>query len=362
MKKQDELQEQLPGEQLVHDAEAYVTRRWNYHANLRTIFLVAILAVVFFYAEAFINKAPQNFFNATGAPVTGDAEVTQRLVAVPKGVSLQGVVDALEKDSVVRSAFWLKMIIKIRGREDKVYAGDYLFKKPATLLEVAQRITSPNAFGLEPVTVLIPEGSTVKEIGKIFEKKLIAFKAEEFVRQAEQYEGYLFPDTYNVLPNSKEADVIKIMQNAFYKKIEPLQADIKKSNYSLHDVVTIASILEKEENDTADRKMIASVIDNRLKINMPLQVDATFLYILGKGTFGLTLKDLKNESPYNTYRHGGLPPGPINNPGMNALDAVVHPTPNPYIFYLADKYGKTYYSKTYAEHLVLKKLHIDSQR
>lgn len=349
MTQQPEKPEQLPGEELVHEAEAYVTHKWNYHANRRTIVLVTILATVFAYWYLLINVAPASF-------------PEKKLVSVPQGETLEAIVTELEKQNVVRSKWWLKAIIKIRGRENRVYAGDYLFKRPATLLEVAQRITSPNAFGLDPITVLIPEGSTVKEIAKIFEKKLLVFDAQTFVSQAEQYEGYLFPDTYNVLPNAKEADVIKIMQNAFYKKIAPLEADIKKSKYSLHDIVTIASILEKEESDTADRKMISAVIRNRLDIGMALQVDATFLYILGKGTFGLTLKDLKNESPYNTYQFKGLPPGPINNPGMNALNAAVHPTPNPYIFYLADKYGKTYYSKTYAEHLVLKREHIDSQR
>jgi UPF0755 protein len=124
----------------------------------------------------------------------------------------------------------------------------------------------------------------------------------------------------------------------------------------------MASIIEKEEFEDVDRKMISGVLRNRMRINMPLQVDATFLYILGKGSAQLTRKDLAMDSPYNTYVYAGLPPGPIGSPSLSSILAALFPTSNPYIFYLADSTGTTYYSENYEQHLAKKRKYIDSQR
>ncbi len=321
---------------------------WNKNTNRRTLIIVVALAACVSSFYAYVNFPPSRF-------PAGD------FVTIPEGSNVRVASEILEEKGIVSSAWWLTRLIQLQGKSEKVYAGDYVFKEPITLLNVAKRITS-GSFGLEPVRISIPEGSTAKEIGKMLDGKLMHFDRVKFVEEAEKYEGYLFPDTYFVLPNIKEQDLIKVLKDTLSRKLEPYQEAIDKSPYNMHEILTIASIIEKEESDTKDRHMIAGVINNRLKINMALQVDATFLYILGRGTFGLTREDLKHQSPYNTYVHNGLPPGPINNPGLSSIKAVLDPTTNPYLFYLADSGGTTYYSRTYEEHLAKKRVYIDSQR
>jgi UPF0755 protein len=321
---------------------------WNKHTNRRTILLLLTIAAFVSAFYAYINMAPTNF-------------PAGKLITIPEGSNVRVASEILEREQVISSSWWLYRIIQIQGKAEKVYAGDYVFKEPLTLLQVAKRITS-GAFGLEPVKIVIPEGSTAKEIGRLLEKKLMHFDHAAFLAEAEKYEGYLFPDTYFVLPNIKEADIIRVFKDTQTKRLEPLKNKIEASEYNLHEILTIASIIEKEESDKGDRHMIAGVIKNRLKIDMPLQVDATFLYILGKGTFGLSREDLKNQSPYNTYVHKGIPPGPINNPGIATIKAVLEPKAHPYLFYLADSEGTTYYSVTYEEHLAKKRIYIDNVR
>jgi UPF0755 protein len=320
---------------------------WNRTTNRRTLLVVGVLAAAISAFYAFVSIAPSDF-------------PENKLINIPDGSTLTGAALMLEREHVIQSAWWFKLLLQARGKSQKLYAGDYVFKERLSFFQVADRVTS-GAFGLEPVKFVVPEGATVKEIAKILDKKLLHFSPTVFIEEGEKFEGYLFPDTYHVLPNIKELDVLRVMKDTLTKRLEPYQQQLSKSKFTLHEILTIASILEKEESDRKDRKMISGIIYNRLAKNMPLQVDATFLYILGRGTFGLSREDLKHQSPYNTYMHSGLPPGPINNPGVQTIDAVLNPTPNPYIFYLADNAGTTYYSKTYEEHLAYKRQYIDGQ-
>jgi UPF0755 protein len=321
---------------------------WNKHANRRSIIVVFLLAALLASFYAFVNSAPAAF------PVN-------EIVSIPSGSNVRSAAKILADKHIITSDTWLSRIIQVQGKANSVFAGDYVFKERLTMLQVAKRITS-GSFGLEPVSITIPEGSTSKEIAKILAKKLMHFDQTTFINEAEKFEGYLFPDTYHVLPNVKEEKLVSIFRDTLTNKLKPYEREIKNSKFNIHEILTIASILEKEESDKKDRHIIAGVLNNRLEINMPLQVDATFLYILGRGTFGLSREDLRHQSPYNTYVNKGLPPGPINNPGLGSILAVLNPTKNPYIFYLADKHGTTYYSKTYEEHLVKKREYIDSQR
>ncbi|MBI3075161.1 MAG: endolytic transglycosylase MltG, partial [Parcubacteria group bacterium] len=143
----------------------------------------------------------------------------------------------------------------------------------------------------------------------------------------------------------------RAMRENFFKKIKPLETAIGDSGKNLHEILTMASLLEEEARAADTRRLIAGILWRRLKIGMPLQVDATFMYINGKNTFELTLEDLADDSsPYNTYTHKGLPPGPITNPGLDSIVAALYPKENPYLFYLADLSGTTYYSRTFDEH------------
>ena len=314
--------------------------------NRRNTILLAFVLVLFgaFYLEGI--RAPSDFQNNT-------------FVTVPEGASLGEIAILFQEENVVRSSFWLNTAIRFTGNQSAVYAGDYIFARPASVFQVAKRITT-GAYGLEPTTVTIPEGATVADMASIYEDTLFKFDPEDFLIDAVPLEGYLFPDTYHFLPNATHDDVIRAMRDNFEQKIEEFEDQIEESDFTLHEILILASIIEREAFNDTDRRLISGVLYNRLEQDMLLQVDATFVYTHGKGTYQITLAELRDDSNlYNTYVHKGLPPGPIAAVGYSSIFAALNPTPNDYIFYLADRAGTTYFSETYAEHLRKKRIYVD---
>lgn len=322
-----------------------VVDTWNYRTNTRTLLIAGSLIPLSIALHIVFNSAPQNF-------------PTHELVTVESGAPLSDIAESLYDQHVVRFPLLFKIIAMVTGNSHSIYSGDYYFSKPLSMIGVLSRI-STGAFGLEPVTLTIYPGETVAKMAQQCEKIFFRCTRERFSEAAQSFEGYLFPDTYTFLPNADERTIVKTLNDTFYTKIYPLQDQILKSQYSLHEIITIASILEREERTTKDRRLIAGVIENRLKKDMPLQVDATFLYLLGKGSFDLTKKDLALDNPYNTYTHKGLPPGPIGSPSLDAIEAVLNPTPSKYLYYLANASGKTFYGETYADHLRNRQQHLN---
>ena len=173
-------------------------------------------------------------------------------------------------------------------------------------------------------------------------------------------EGYLFPDTYRIFKNSDSYDIIRKMLANFNAKLTPeLRQEIVKQKKSFFEVLTLASIIEKEVSEPEDMKMVADIFYKRLKAGIALQSDATVNYATGKSLIQPTYQDLSVNSLYNTYRYPGLPPGPISNPGINALKAAIYPTPNPYYYFLTTESGQAIYSKTYEEHLINKNKYLN---
>jgi len=322
----------------------WLSVRWQVHSNRRTAVIILCCSALCAHAYIAYISPPESF------PVGS-------LVTVPEGVSVAEISKMLGEQGVVRSSKALQVVLKAWGKDRSIRAGDYLFKEPKSIFEVA-RILSIGAYGLEPRKIRIREGATVREMADIYKKQLLRFDAEIFIDLAQQNEGYLFPDTYFFLPNARESSIVKAMSDAFNAQTEQLQREVASSSRSWRDVVVMASLLEREARNSADRKLIAGVLWNRIDKEMLLQVDAAFRYTNGKGTFDLTLKDLKEDSPYNTYRYQGLPPTPIGSPSLDSLQAAAHPTANKYLFYLADHDGVTHYSKTYEEHLRLKRQYL----
>src|SRR3989344_655715 len=308
--------------------------RWDLHANRRTLIILVVIGALttFFYLR--VIQPP-------------DAFPLNQLVAVPAGQSLGEVAQAIEDAEVVRSALALEVVVKLLGNERNVHAGDYLFKEPLDIFSVAHKL-AVGAYGLEPTRVRIHEGATTKEMAALLDKQFERFDADNFVAQTRLQEGYLFPDTYFFLPNVTEDTVIQAMRQNFDTKIEPLLPQIASSTRSLSDIVIMASIIEREARNSADRRMISGVLWNRIARGMPLQVDVTFLYTIGKGTFQLTNRDLLTDSDYNTYIRKGLPPTAIGSPSLDSLDAAMNPTKNNYLYFLADHSGVTHFCKTYA--------------
>jgi UPF0755 protein len=188
----------------------------------------------------------------------------------------------------------------------------------------------------------------VAQIAETFSSKLHDFNQLNFLKEAKAFEGTLFFDIYFFLSTDTEKDVINAMRKNFEKKFSPLRKDL--NGFKESQVIIMASIIEKESNGDDDRVAISSILWKRIEDKMPLQVDATFLFLIGKESSELTRADLGLKSPYNTYINKGLPPGPISNPGIETLTAAMSPVKTQYLFYLHDKDGVVHYAKTFEEH------------
>jgi UPF0755 protein len=325
------------------DVERTASLHWRADVNRRTVLFLLLAASMAVYMWMFFVSPPDDF-------------PSDQLVSVSDGASVQQIGTELRDQGVIRSPLAFRIMVVIYGRERGARAGDYLFKEPKSVLAVARAIATGN-FGLEPIRIRVAEGATTKQMAAIFAKQLPKFSSKNFLQEAQPQEGYLYPDTYFFLPNTDEKAVIKAMKDNFNNHIAEISTEFASSTHSMHEIITMASILEREAYNTKDRKLISGVLWNRLQKGMALQVDATFLYTLGKGTFQLTKADLASDSPYNTYKNKGLPPTPIGSPSMDSILAALNPTPNNYIYFLADHTGVTHYCKTYECHLANKRLY-----
>ncbi len=274
---------------------------------------------------------------------------TDASIVLPSGESLSQIATTLHNEHVIRSSELFILITKLRSDERNIQAGTYIFSKPYDLFSMQYRISN----GISDVLltqITFIEGTTVREMAEQLAKTFPEFSADTFLTQASSYEGYLFPDTYRFLPTVTPAEIITILRVTFDKKTQTITSQINASGHTLQDIVTMASILEREGRGLEEKRIIAGVLWKRVQENMPLQVDAVFGYIKGRNTYSPSLADLQIDSPYNTYRHKGLPPGPINNPGLDSLTAAVTPIESDYWYYLTGKDGKMYYAKTFEEH------------
>ncbi len=243
---------------------------------------------------------------------------------IEKGETLSDIGKKLKNDGVIKSENIFTALAKVLGAEKKIKSGDYFFEKPLSLIEIVNRLGS-GEFGLGQIKIVIPEGADLEDIADFF-STFKSFSKEEFLHLSR--EGYLFPDTYFFFPNVNAVYAVKIMEDNFENKINPLMPEIQKSGHSLEEIITMASLIEKEVSDSNDRKIVSGILWKRLGIGMPLQVDAA--------------KD--------TYLYKGLPLAPICNPGLDAINAALHPLKTEYLYYLSDRDGKTYFAETFEEH------------
>jgi len=273
--------------------------------------------------------------------------VPSTTIRIEKGAGLSGAAQLLKDHHYIRSPFLFKMFVVLSGRSRSVIAGDYYFDHKENSLTVANRVTAGD-YDLVEIKVTIPEGLSASQTADILKEKFSLFKSEEFVQSAP--EGYLFPDTYFFFPNVSTADVIEVMNTNFNRKIKPLRDEIASSSKNFADIIIMASIVEEEAKVDSDRPIVAGILWNRLSIDMPLQVDASFSYVNGKNTYTLTKSDLKDDSPYNTYLYKGLPPTPIASPSIKSIEAALRPTKTDYLYFLSDLAGNMYYAKDFDGH------------
>lgn len=280
-----------------------------------------------------------------------------QVVSIEAGESLQSITNYLYENHIIKSKVTFQTHVIIQGGEKKMKAGDYLLDSREGPADLAYRFVH-GEYHLTVTKITIPEGWNTFQMADYFGKTLINFDQKTFLKLAKSKEGYMFPDTYFVSPGIKPDRLIDLMQKNFEVKKDMVQG-IATTTLSLKDVIIMASILEEEARTTDSRRIIAGILWKRLSLGMPLQVDSTFSYINGKNTYELTLDDLAIDSPYNTYIYKGLPPGPIGNPGADAIFAAIHPIATKYLYFLSSKSGKMYYATTFEQHKRNKELYLD---
>jgi len=313
------------------------------HIRYVAVFFITVF-VVFTVSFHFFFSPPEQF------PVGS-------LLKIESGMTVQAAADLLEEHGAIRSPFAFTSFVRVFGGYRGVIAGDYYFDVPESVAQVAIRLTH-GEYNLTLVRVTIPEGATTKDIADVLNWKMPSFDTEGFLALAEQKEGYLFPDTYFFLPNVTHEEIIRVMEENFRNKINPLLEQIEKSGHTLEETIIMASIVEKETIELKDKPIVAGILWKRISVGMPLQVDAPFLYAINRNSFNLTLEDLRTDSPYNTYTRKGLPATPIANPGLESIIASIEPQKTPYFFFLSDRRSNIHYSATFEEHVVNKRRYL----
>ena len=283
---------------------------------------------------------------------------TVALIEVSTEGGTPAIASALVAQNVIRSERAFTILARLSGAHTELQAGTYNFSEPTGTLGVLRRIAT-GQFGIEQVRVTIPEGYTVREIADTLALELPGFNRDAFLTLASTSEGYLFPETYFFMPGDAEEDIVVRMRAQFSAEITPITTQILSSGRSMEDIVIMASLLEREAVTLEDKRIIAGILWERIDIEMPLQVDAVFAYILGVKSHHPSFEDLEMDSPYNTYENTGLPPTPIANPGLNALTAAVTPIQTDYLFYLTGRDGHMYYARTFDEHRENRRLYLD---
>jgi len=279
---------------------------------------------------------------------------------VHRGASLGSVARDLESRGVIRSAFAFELLARYRRLDGALQVGEYEVSGALAPAEILDRIARGRVVVHE---VVIPEGLTAAQIALRLEAAGLA-NAAEFTAFASDpasakslgvdgagLEGYLFPETYHLPRGLSVREVAKVLVDQFLLVWREIEPEARRQNLSMLEVVTLASIVEKETAVPSERPLIASVFRNRLARGMRLETDPTVIYGIENFDGNLRRRDLENaENPYNTYQNPGLPPGPIANPGADALRAVVHPVESDYLFFVSRNDGTHVFSKTYAEH------------
>lgn len=297
-----------------------------------------------------------------GAPPHRGAE---EVVTIPPGATVRAIADSLTAHGIIRSRFWFRVFTRVQGKERRLQRGTYALRRDAGAGATLEALVSGRAI-LQRFTV--PEGSTLADIAELAEQSLgiprdrflAAAKDPALLREfrvpGESFEGYLRPETYRVARELDAGRLVRVMATTFAADWKPAWDSLAAAQgLDRRAVVILASIVETEAKVEADRPLIAAVYRNRLRLGMPLQADATVQYALGLARGArkprLFEKDYGFPSPYNTYLHPGLPPGPVGAPGTKSLEAVLTPADVPYLYYVARPDGSHWFSRTYAEHL-----------
>ncbi len=313
-------------------------------SGLRTFLLILFLIVIGSFT-LYIKTTPSSAF------------LTDTIVNIKEGSSLSSIAHELKSQHIIRSVTLFSMLISESGKEKTIEHGVYLFHSPENVFQIAKRFETGD-HGIKTKKITLPEGLNRREMATILEKNLPQFESTVFIEESKGQEGYLFPDTYFFYTTATTGEVRAALSENFIKKTEPQKISTLGENKDWAKIIIMASLIEGEAVTPDDRRIVSGILWTRLQNNMRLGVDAPFVYIIGKGSLELTLTDLATTSPYNTYRNTGLPPTPINNPGVDTIEAALHPSSTPYLYYLSDKQGVMHYAKSFAEHKLNKEKYL----
>lgn len=289
------------------------------------------------------------WWNTSISPVNPKKTETQSFI-IPNGAGLTAISDNLKEQGLIKSPTAFKWVVQKEGLTNKIQAGSFLLSPSMSAKEIAETLTTSQ---VEDIWVTIPEGKRADEIADILKESIPTYD-ESWREELNKHEGYLFPDTYLIPKDATIDQVVSTMTNNFATKYSQIKG-ARQSEYTQDELVTIASLVEREAKHDEDRPLVASVIFNRLKEGTGLYIDATVQYAIGdESNWWPVLNDsprnIAPDSPYNTYVFEGLPPTPISNPGLAVLKAVASAPDTNYLYYITDQNGINRYAETLEEH------------
>ena len=319
---------------------------------MKKIFLIIILIILAVVAWCgYVIYVPNNF--------------TTIAINVESGANVKKIAQALKAKGIIKSESAFIWYSRLTGADSKLVIGIHQLESGASSKQIIKQLETKIAYQEKSITII--EGWKLSDIAAYLETSGVVSSADflaaakidnwrdqyDFLadRKITSLEGFIFPDTYRIYDDATAKDVIKKTLDNFNNKLtSQLLSDIDKSGHSLLQIVTMASIIEREALYDEDRAMIADIFWKRIEAGIGLQSDATVNYVTGKKTSRPSYADLQVDSPYNTYKYRGLTPGPISNPGMASIKAAIYPTDNPYCYFLTDDTGRAHFGKTYADH------------
>ncbi|MGG3563761.1 endolytic transglycosylase MltG [Neobacillus rhizosphaerae] len=370
--KKDLIREKM----LEHHREAKVVRK--------IVMVISILLLLFIVV---IGGGGYLYIQSALKPVDSDSK-KQKTVEIPIGSSVTGIAEKLEAKGIIKNAKVFKYYVKLKN-EGGFMAGEYQLSPSMDVAEIVSRLKTGKVLAEASFKITIPEGKQLSEIAAIMAKATNQKEADVFTKLndkefikllMEKYpdlltneildtkikyplEGYLYPATY---PFYKRNPTVEEMVSAMLDKTRSIVSsyaeESEEAKLSVHKLLTMASLVEEEATEKTERKRIASVFYNRLEKDMKLQTDPTVLYAQGKHKERVLYEDLEVNSPYNTYKHTGLPPGPIANAGKMSIEAALDPEKTDFYYFLAAEDGSIYYSKTLEEHNKLKAKYISNKK
>ena len=330
-----------------------VNLKFNFFPLIFILILLSFLYGYFYY---------NNGLKAVSTPDNS----YEKVIVIPKGSGVKSIAKILEKENIIKNSFVFELYCKINKKSESIKAGKYSFNNSMSVSEIVDVMVSGRAL-IDTVKFTIPEGYNLSQIEeRLYNLNIVdreSFNAAlesgsydyDFIEQIpdreKKLEGYLFPDTYEIYRETSAEAIIDKLLGQFDKVFtEEYRNRAKELNMTIDEVITLASIIEREAKLDDERKIISGVFHNRLKKNMLLQSCATVQYLLKEQKEELSFEDLEIESPYNTYKYSGLPPGPIASPGLKSIEAALYPEDVEYLYFRAKNDGSHIFTKTYDEH------------